>query len=187
MGQNRTKIGFDFEHLICEQNGWIRESASPKIVWSGKGRNNLDKVKSINFNPELFVPDFEKSKFSKYDAITSEGKKVEIKKYKLSKFDGFILYSEPVIKIATKSDEKRALEVFGNKDKYNSFIKDLYENFKKNNIDRDILIKMTMGTHGIQVMDGFIPRNDLVFRWEIIDGWNGWNRLAILCRKKPTT
>lgn len=184
MGQSRNKKGPDFEKLICEQNGWIRKSVSPKIKWLGKGKNNYEKIKSCNFDPNLFLPDFEKSVFDKYDAITTDGQKVEIKKYKLSKFDDFILYSEPIIKVATRSDEKKAMETFGSQENYNKFIKNLYETFKSKSIDRDILIKMTLSNIGIQTMDGFLSRTNIVYRWEIKQGWNGWNRLTILCKRK---
>ena len=56
MGQSRNKTGFEFEKQICESNGWTRVSTSPKISWTGVGRTNFEKIASLNFNPNKFVP-----------------------------------------------------------------------------------------------------------------------------------
>jgi len=184
MGQARNKTGIKFEHTICEVNGWERVSKSPKISWSGIGRTNFDKIASIDFNVELFKPT-DNSVYDKYDAITDKNEKVEIKKYKSSNLTDWVLYSEPIFKVASIEGVSKVTKLFGNGDlnagieKYNNFVDGIVKN-----IGQDILTKITQSNIGIQFEDGFIPQSNLEYRWQIRKGWMGYNRLSIEFRIK---
>lgn len=185
MGQSRNKTGVDFEKSVCQSNGWTHKSASPRIHWSGNGNSNWNKIKAINFIPENFVPNMEKSNFEKYDAITKDGDKVEIKKYPSSKLTSWTMYSEPVFKVATRSAVSTVTKIFGDGnyessvEKYNQFIEGIVPN-----VGQDILDSITKSSIGIQLEDKFIPQNELEYRWSVRKGWMGYNRLSIEFRIK---
>lgn len=184
MGQARNKTGVDFEKLICESNGWTHSPASPKIVWSGVGRTNFDKIVSVGFDVSKFVPT-EESVFEKFDAITSKGEKVELKKYKIDKAKKWTAYSEPIFKVASKAMVEHVTNLFGKGDlktaqlNYNKFVSEMF-----NNVGQDILDSITRSNVGIQLEDGFIPQTNLEYRWRIKSGWKGFNRLSIEFRIK---
>jgi hypothetical protein len=185
MGQSRSKTGVDFEKTICESKGWTHKSASPRINWSGKGRSNWNKIKQAEFKPENFIPNTEKSKFDKYDAITENGEKVEIKKYPSSKLNNWTMYSEPVFKVATRSALGTVTKLFGNGDfnlsveKYNEFVQGIVPN-----VGQDILDSITKSNIGIQLEDKFVPQEELEYRWNVRSGWKGYYRLSIEFRIK---
>ncbi len=185
MGQSRSKTGVDFEKSVCESNGWTHKSASPRINWSGKGRSNWDKIKQVEFKPENFVPNFDKSKFEKYDAVKGNGDKVEIKKYPSSKLVNWTMYSEPVFKVATRSALSTVTKLFGEGDyetsveKYNEFVQGIVPN-----VGRDILEAITKSNIGIQLEDKFVPQEELEYRWNVRSGWKGYYRLSIEFRIK---
>ena len=184
MGQSRNKTGFEFEKQICESNGWTRVSTSPKISWTGVGRTNFEKIASLNFNPNKFVPTSE-SVYEKYDAITDNNKKVEIKKYKTSKLKNWALYSEPIFKVASRDSLLKVTQLFGdgnlNKaiEVYNNFLDGIVKN-----IGQDILNNITQSNVGVQMIDGFVPQSNLEYRWVVKKGWAGFNRLTIEFRIK---
>ena len=184
MGQARNKSGVVFENTMCQSKGWVRVSKSPKISWSGVGRTNFEKIVSVGFNPDKFVPTSE-SVFDKYDAITDKGERVELKKYKTSKLKDWTLYSEPIFKVASREGAAAVARIFGsgNMDKaienYNQFVDGIVKN-----IGQDILDKITQSNIGIQLEDGFVPQSNLEYRWRIRKGWMGFNRLSIEFRVK---
>lgn len=184
MRQSRNKTGVDFEKMICEIKGWSHTPVSPKIIWSGIGRTNFDKIASIDFDASKFLPTSE-STFEKYDAITDKGEKVELKKYKISKVKKWTAYSEPIFKVASKSMVEHVTNLFGKGDlalaqtNYNKFVADMF-----NYVGQDILDKITCSNIGIQLEDGFIPQSSLEYRWKIKKGWKGFNRLSIEFRIK---
>lgn len=184
MGQSRNKTGVVFENTMCQSKGWTRVSKSPKISWSGVGRTNFEKIASVGFNPDKFLPTT-KSIFDKYDAVTENGEKVELKKYKMSKLTDWTLYSEPIFKVASREGVAAVSRIFGGGDmnkaieKYNSFVDGVV-----NNIGQDILDKITQSNIGIQLEDGFIPQSNLEYRWNVREGWMGFNRLSIEFRIK---
>jgi hypothetical protein len=187
MGQSRNKTGIEFEKLVCETYGWKHASANPRIRWSGQGRSNWDKIKSVNFDPSLFKPDMDKSRFEKYDAINNTGEKVEIKKYTTETLSDWCLYSEPIFKIATRQQMKDIIRIFGDGDyeqsvvKYNKFVEGITEHVGP------MIIRRIYGTSiGVQLIDKFIPKCDLEFKWVVIKSWKGYNRLSIYFRIKTT-
>ena len=179
MGQTRNKTGVDFEKMICETNGWTHSPASPRLIWTGVGRTNFDKIASIGFDASKFKVTPE-SNFEKYDAITSDGEKVELKKYKISKARDWTAYSEPIFKIASKGIVELVTNIFGGGDlnlartNYNKFVSDM-----SNHIGQDVLDNITRSNIGIQLEDGFIPQSNLEYRWRIKKSWKGFNRLSI--------
>lgn len=184
MGQARNKSGVVFENTVCQIKGWTRVSKSPKISWSGVGRTNFEKIASVGFNPDKFVPTSE-SIFDKYDAITDKGERVELKKYKTNKLKDWTLYSEPIFKVASREGATAVARIFGAGDmnkaieNYNQFVDGIVKN-----IGQDILDKITQSNIGIQLEDGFVPQSNLEYRWRIRKGWMGFNRLSIEFRVK---
>ena len=184
MGQARNKSGVVFENTMCQSKGWVRVSKSPKISWSGVGRTNFEKIASVGFNPDKFVPTSE-SVFDKYDAITDKGEKVELKKYKTSKLKDWTLYSEPIFKVASREDVSKVTRIFGQGslekaiEVYNQFVSGIV-----GNIGQDILDKITQSNIGIQLEDGFIPQSKLEYRWIVRKGWANFDRLSIEFRVK---
>jgi len=180
MAQKRNRTGIDFEKQICETNGWVHKSASPKINWSGKGRSNFDKIVSVDFDSTKFLPNIEKSKFEKYDAINNNGDKIELKKYNISQLSKWVMYSEPIFKVASRSAVKKVTTLFGAGDYEKSKI--VYNNFVKgvvNNVGEEILDNITKSNIGIQFKDGFVSQENIEYRWKIRSGWMGYDRLSI--------
>ncbi len=66
--QLRAKTGYSFERKVRREEGFERYIKAPRIKWSGVGRNNVQKLLSLNKKPELFKPIFEESRFIKTDA-----------------------------------------------------------------------------------------------------------------------
>jgi len=184
MGQSRNKTGVDFEKMICETKGWSHTPASPKIIWTGVGRTNFDKIASVGFDASKFLPTSE-STFEKFDTITPNGEKVELKKYKTSKAKKWTAYSEPIFKVASKNMVEHVTLLFGKgnlslaQTNYNKFVSDMF-----NYVGQDILDNITRSNIGIQLEDGFVPQSNLEYRWRIKKGWKGFNRLSIEFRIK---
>ena len=180
MGQSRSKTGKIFEKSVCENKGWTSVDVKPRLFWSGNGRTNWDKIESINKDPSLFVPNLEKSRFEKYDAINQNGDKVEIKKYTSQDLLNWSLYSEPIFKIATRSVLSRVVTLFGDGDlglsvvNYNTFLDGVIPN-----VSDDILNRITSSNVGIQCVDRFIPQSELEYRWNCKKSWKGFNRYTI--------
>jgi hypothetical protein len=63
MGQKRNATGIAFENLLPE--GFVRVAKSPKMVWSGLGKNNFQKIISCEFDVNKFTLNWDKSKFEK--------------------------------------------------------------------------------------------------------------------------
>lgn len=184
--QKRAISGYKFEREICENKGWIPESASPSLYWEGNGKSWIDKLKSVDFNVEAFRVNLNKSKFKKWDATDELGNKYEIKDYDIEKIRGrYILYSEPIIKIAPSSSKwkqgNKQYDVFPSPVKYNQFINDLMNSSWWKRDSTKILNKIINSSKGIQFQDDiFIKKNDIDFFWKLKSGWNGYKRLSIV-------
>lgn len=186
MSQLRNRTGISFEKDICKKYGWTHVSkCDPKIYWSGNGRFNFDKIKSTNLDPNKFYPIYEKSNFDKYDAIGKNGEKIEIKKYLKEECYSWKMLSEPIFKIANRSQIPKVISMFKAKDleeaneKYNDFLDGVYKN-----IGSELLYRITSSFDKIQLIDDYINKDDLEFKWEIKKGWSGFNRLTIMFRIK---
>ena len=177
--QKRAVSGVDFENSF-QVDGWVRMATSPRFKWSGKGRTIIDKIKSVNYNPELFILD-ENSNMSKYDIYnTITGGKREVKKYPKEGLKGWTLYSEAFFKIATKNAVKQI-----SVDVYNKFVEDYYEYYKNSGLFERVIKKMNEGIEGVQVIDTFIPMDELEFKVDIIrNSWKKYHRLSVLIKLK---
>jgi hypothetical protein len=184
MPQIRNKTGKKFEEQVCIQKNLIYYSKRPTLKWSGVGKNYYEKIASVNFDVNKFYL-INGSTFEKYDAIDSNGNKIEIKKYKIEDLSKWKLYSEPFPSVKNKNYIDYIKDKFGNgslecaKKVYNNFIKSLIEK----NFDY-IIQKITESNKGIQLIDAFIPNSDLEFRIFLQKGWMGFNRVEIQFRKK---
>ena len=188
--QIRSLSGSIFEKEICKTMGFTSKPTSPQIKWSGQGRCNFSKIKNYGFNPLLFRP-LQTSSYNKWDVLTKEGQKIEVKKYHLNQIDNWILYSEPIIKVAARVVESKLTKIFGNgdvhlaKQKYNSFLEELFNQLQSEGILEQIKNNITSTNGGIQFIDGFLTHDQLEFRWDLRSGWNGFDRVYLEFRKKP--
>lgn len=176
--QTRSFTGAKFEKTMAKQ-GWRLVSVSPKLQWNGVGRNNIQKIKSVGYDPKKFLIT-PRSFFEKYDLFHPVSKKYrEVKKYYISQIHDWTLYSEPYFKIATNSQKK-----FVDSKTYNNFVDDFYNLNLKSGLISNIQNEMTKLTEGIQFIDGFLPKSELEFRTTVLDGWSGYKRITIQFRKK---
>lgn len=185
MAQSRNKTGREFEKKICEEKGWKHSETKPKIKWGGRGRSIFDKMATFIDTPKDFKPLINESTFTKYDAITQDGEFVEIKKYDMSHFNEWTLYSEPIRCIKNRPDIPKVTNLFGGGNFEDSVIN--YNNFIDNiskSLNNEIIDLICRTNTGIQCKDGFIPNEKLEFKWVIIKGWKGYNRLSIVFRIK---
>jgi len=176
--QSRVYSGQDFEKTTAK-NGWKLVTVSPKLKWVGNGRNNLQKIKDINYDPKKLK--LESGSFlEKYDLFNPITKKFrEVKKYYISDIYKWTLYSEPYFKIATERQTN-----FVDPQTYNNFVERFYDLNIKTGLFLEVQKKMTRLTDGIQFVDGFVPKTDLEFRTVVLDGWSGYKRITIQFRKK---
>ena len=177
--QKRAVSGVDFENSF-QVDGWVRKATSPRFKWSGKGRTIIDKIKSVNYDPEFFILD-ESSKMSKYDIVnTITGGKREVKKYSKEGLKGWSLYSEAFFKIASENAVKQI-----SVDVYNKFVEDYYNHYKNTGLFDRVIEKMNEGIEGVQVIGEFIPMDKLKFKVDIIrNSWKKYHRLSILIKLK---
>jgi hypothetical protein len=177
--QKRAVSGVDFENSF-QVDGWVRKATSPRFKWSGKGRTIIDKIKSVNYDPEFFILD-ESSKMSKYDIVnTITGGKREVKKYPKEGLKGWSLYSEAFFKIASENAVKQI-----SVDVYNKFVEDYYNHYKNTGLFDRVIEKMNEGIEGVQVIGEFIPMDELKFKVDIIrNSWKKYHRLSILIKLK---
>lgn len=176
--QKRSKSGVKFEYEL-EIDNFKRVSRSPKVKYSGKGRTIFEKMKNSGYNPELFYVT-DDSNFEKYDLVnTVTGECYEVKKYKKSKLNNWILYSEPFFKVSNR-DQVSKVDV----NDYNDFVLRFWEHNNKTNFFNDIITKITKGISGMYIIDDFIPIEQLDFRFVIVDGWMGYKRITLQFKLK---
>jgi len=174
MVQKRVKIGKDFEYSQIK-DGWELITDRPLVVWSGKGRDNIDKIKSLNFNHENFIPT-EKTKWSKSDITnTHDGRKREIKKYTTKQVKTWNLYSEPFFKIARKNQAEKIGKI-----EYNKFTSNFYYHNIEKGFFKEVVDKMTSKCEGIQIKDNFFEMSCFDFRTVLSKKeWGGYYRIQI--------
>ena len=185
MRQNRSLSGPKFEKEVCGKFGWTHSTKSPRIKWNSHGETNLDKMSYCYWmNIPLRVS--EDSNFEKYDAINENGDKIEIKKYDSTNCLNWTLYSEPLIKIASRGNIDTVTELFGKGDQelgrrlYNLMLEKTF------NQNKDILLENIIKSNiGIQFKDKFVSKDNLEFRMVIVENaWRGYNRATIQFRVK---
>lgn len=184
MRQKRSLTGTKFEKEICESLDWLHKSKSPRISWVGKGRTNLDKLSNhFNDGTDMLVS-LSKSSFDKYDAIDSDGNKIEIKKYESKQCLDWTLYSEPLVKIASNKNIELVAKLLGDGDEQlgrSNYNKIIESTFNKN---KDTLLKNIISSNsGIRFKDIFVSKDNLDFRMIIVkESWRGYDRATIQFR-----
>lgn len=185
MRQLRVKKGDLFEEAVSKKYNLVRKPVSPKIIWAGTGRTNLDKIVSVNFDETKFFPT-EKSTYLKYDVIDDQNNTYEVKSYQIDSMYGWKLYSEPIVKVATKNTLNRVTTLFGGGDinksilKYNNFINNLFTHMYENGELNRIQKEMTKDTKGIFFKDQYVVITDISFRWVILKNqWSGFDRITL--------
>lgn len=189
--QKRAITGLEFEKYLCETYGFTPYSKKPKLKWAGLGRSNFLKLFNSDFNPDKFYPILEESKLVKCD-FKNGYDLYEGKKYLKNNLNKWLLYSEPIIKIApSRSKFKKGDFVYDNisEDRYNNFLINFMKSkwWLENN--QIVLDKITNSNKGIYCKDGFIPNEDLDFKWVLNSGeyapiFNGYKRLSIVFKLK---
>lgn len=192
-GRIRVNAGYDFEKDIRKKHNFDRYIKSPRIKWTGLGRNNADKILSLGKDPELFKPIMEESKFIKADAKDKDGKLYEIKKYSKKDLKKFRLYSEPIVKVSpTRSKWGKGNPFFDNfsgAEEYNEFIERMMKTKWWGKLSKIILDNIYMSNEGIFSKDGVIPNKCLEYKWVINKGeygsiFDNYHRLSIVVRIK---
>jgi hypothetical protein len=192
-GRIRVNAGYGFEKDIRLKHNFERHIKSPRIKWSGSGRNNVNKIISLGKDPELFIPIMEESKFVKADARDKNGNLYEIKKYSRKDLKKFRLYSEPIIKVCpTRSKWGKGNPFFDNfngSDEYNEFIYNITKTKWWRKYNQKILENICMSNEGIFSIDGLIPNSELEFKWVINKGeygtiFDNYHRLSIVVKIK---
>lgn len=193
MTQHRVKKGKEFEEYICRVYGLSRHMKRPRLHWTGEGRNNVNKIVSLNKNPEKFKPILSESKFTKSDAIDDAGNLYEIKGYSKKQLTKFKLYSEPIIKVSpTRSkwgEGDPFFDNFNSSTEYNSFIDNLFNTKWWKRYNQIILDSITHSNRGVYCKDGFICLEKLEFKWVINKGqygpiFDGYHRISIVFKIK---
>jgi hypothetical protein len=191
--QLRAKTGYSFERKVRKREGFERYIKAPRIKWTGVGKNNVQKLLSLDKNPKLFKPIMEESKFTKADARGKDGTLYEIKKYSKKDIIKFKLYSEPIIKVAPSRSKwgkgDPYYDSFKDSDEYNKFIYKLTKTrwWRKHN--KTLLKNIYKSNSGIFSKDGFISHEELEFKWVINKGeyapiFDNYHRLTIVFRLK---
>jgi len=182
--QVRSLTGALFEKELCEKMGYTSDAKKPKINWVGKG-SNLRKIKSLGFDASLFRP-LPTSTFQKWDIVTGDGRKREVKKYRISEVSNWTLYSEPIVKVCTRSDLELIRREYGNgdielgKQVYNKFINDLFESLKSDGTLDYLIEQLTSTSEGIEFIDGFVDKSKIQFKWDVKKSfWQGFDRIML--------
>jgi len=179
--QTRAVTGIQFENNTLE--GYRKVNISPRIMWEGIGRNNFDKIKSLNYDVTKFIIIWEKSRFTKADWEGPNGELYEVKKYSRKDIDKWKLFSEPFFKMASKGRLK-CMRV----EEYNKFVDEFYEYNKSNGTFDKIIKNICNSVSGIYIENHeCIPMEDLEFKIEILRNcWEGYNRITLFFRLKPS-
>lgn len=187
MMQTRSLSGSKFEKELCEKFGYISDAKKPKIIWTGQG-SNLLKIKSLGFDSSKFRP-LSNSTFDKWDILTPDGRKREVKKYKISQVNDWTLYSEPIVKVCKKSDLELIRKEYGSGDLelgrqiYNKFINELFDSLINDNTFNQLKSSLTSMSEGIEFKDGFVQKSNIEFRWIMKKSfWRGFDRIMLQFR-----
>jgi len=192
-GRIRVNAGYSFEKDVRKKYNFDRYIKSPRIKWTGNGRNNVDKIISLSKDPELFKPIMEESKFIKADAKDKEGNLYEIKKYSKKDLKKFRLYSEPIIKVApTRRKWGKGNPFFDNfngSEEYNKFIVSIINSKWWKKLNKKILENICYSNCGLFTKDGVIPNEMLEYKWVINNGeygtiFDNYHRISIIVRLK---
>lgn len=191
--QIRAISGYSFEREVRGGENFERYIRAPRIKWSGVGRNNVERLVSLNKDPELFKPIIKESKFVKADAKDVNGILYEIKKYYKHELNKFRLYSEPIIKVSPSRSKwgkgNPYYDNFKDCNEYNDFINKITKTKWWKKYKKTILENIYKSNSGLFTRDGFIPYSELEFKWVINKGeyapiFENYHRLTIVFRLK---
>lgn len=191
--QIRAISGYSFEREVRGEENFERYIRAPRIKWSGVGRNNVERLVSLNKDPELFKPIIKESKFVKADAKDVNGILYEIKKYYKHELNKFRLYSEPIIKVSPSRSKwgkgNPYYDNFKDCNEYNDFIYKITKTKWWKKYKKTILENIYKSNSGLFTRDGFIPYSELEFIWVINKGeyapiFENYHRLTIVFRLK---
>ena len=179
MGQKRNATGIAFENLLPE--GFVRVAKSPKMVWSGLGKNNFQKIISCEFDVNKFTLNWDKSKFEKFDWVDPNGQKYEVKKYNRDQLSKWTLYSEPFFKVANKKDVGKIKP-----ETYNEFLEKFYNHNKSNGVFDEVIQRMISSSNGLYIKNHeLIDYSELKFKCEIVKNcFAGYDRIMIKFKLK---
>ena len=176
--QTRCITGIEFENEVSDKT-WVRNEIRPKLIWDVEGRDNISKIKKINYDVTKFNLS-PKSVLVKSDLVNINNPELtcEVKKYYIRQFNNWTMYSEPFFKIA----RRKQIEEISTYD-YNRCVEDFY------NMGQDIINKVlnsiVKSNIGIRCIDGFVPQENLEFKTDIVhSAWAGYKRITIFCRLK---
>jgi hypothetical protein len=149
------------------------------MKWSGKGRNVFNKIESVGYDVTKFNLS-EDSIISKSDFVfhSDDTMTFEAKKYYMSTFNKWTMYSEPFFKVSTI----KFLDLV-DVDKYNKFVDDFMVH--RQDIIERVLNEMSQSNLGIRCIDGFISQDKLEFK--VIkkeSAWRGYHRITIMVKMK---
>jgi hypothetical protein len=176
--QKRAITGNEFEKTL-QTDQWIKREVKPKMKWSGKGRNVFNKIESVGYDVTKFNLS-EESVISKSDFVfhSDDSMTFEAKKYLMSKFKNWVMYSEPFFKVSTV----KHLDLV-DVDKYNKFVDD-FMTHRQDIIER-VLNEMSQSNLGIRCIDGFISQDKLEFKAvKEKSAWMGYHRITIMVKMK---
>jgi hypothetical protein len=176
--QKRAITGNEFEKTL-QTDQWIKREVRPSMKWSGKGRNIFQKIESVGYDVTKFNLR-EDSVISKSDFVfhTNDLMRFEAKKYLMSKFKNWVMYSEPFFKVSNVN-QLDLVDV----DKYNKFVDD-FMMYRQDIIER-VLNEMSRSNLGIRCIDGFISQDKLEFKAIKEErAWMGYHRITIKAKMK---
>jgi hypothetical protein len=176
--QKRAITGNEFEKTL-QTDQWIKREVRPSMKWSGKGRNVFDKIESIGYDVTKFNLR-EDSVISKSDFVfhNNDSMRFEAKKYEISTFKNWVMYSEPFFKVSNI----KFLNLV-DKDKYNKFVDDFITH--RQDIIERVLNEMSQSNLGIRCIDGFISQDKLEFKVvKKESAWMGYHRITIMVKMK---
>lgn len=191
MPQKRSKTGVSFERDLVENYGYVIEPKDPKMCWiiDGKTYSNSFKASILaDCDPDRIKLDILGSSFEKRDGykIISPLKKQysEIKRYLIEECNSWKMFSEPFLSVKTKGQiefiiANKNLENIQNR--YNNLIDHLLEEYG----DEVLSNFVDKCTNGIQLIDGFLPKDQIEFRLYKSKGWRGFKRVEVQFRIKP--
>lgn len=171
--QSRSITGIQFEKSFTN-SGWVRSSLSPRLAWTGRGRTNIEKIISLDYDHTKFLL-LGASRYQKWDLYNPTTFKYrEVKKYYVSQVFNWTLYSEPYFKVASESQLYLVDPI-----RYNDFTRNFFRIHTESGLFTDIQERMVETIEGIQFIDAFVPKKYLEFRTELLEGWAGCNRITI--------
>ena len=174
MGQLRATSGLQYEKQFCNENpDWISDRKNPKLYYPGEGRSVHKKIKNFNYDVTKFEPSI--VSITKHDLRTIiDGRIAEFKGYQSSKCNKPKLYCE-FFKVARRNEQ-----YIHDVKTFNKFLDEFYTHNINNGFLRTLEMGLMNSIDGIQLLDVFVPKCNLIFESKIVPGWAGFNRLSLL-------